>query len=216
MRADESFSNAKMTSRLRRWLGLITLTLSVVLHMPANAAGQGKAHVFGNPDFWQWAPNRMYHVENYKLTLKFDEPKGEVFGDEVVTLRPFEPHFRKFYLDSSELKIDSVTLEPPPGAPVRLAYKVQDPDSGLLSIATTAQRARCVCVSCTTALRAPDYSSLILIPTTRSGHERSGRRANRSSTIIGFRAGIIRTTWPQVRRLRRFPKGKVWFRMAGW
>ena len=31
-----------------------------------------------------------YHVENYKLTLHFDEAKGEVFGDEVVTLRPFE------------------------------------------------------------------------------------------------------------------------------
>ncbi len=64
---------------------------------------------------------------NYKLSLHFDEPKGEVFGDEVVTLRPFEPHFRKFYLNSAGLKIDSVALVPARGAEVKLTYAAKDP-----------------------------------------------------------------------------------------
>ncbi|HEX4020349.1 MAG TPA: M1 family aminopeptidase [Acidobacteriaceae bacterium] len=80
------------------------------------------SHTFGDPNIWQWAPSRTYRVENYKLTLHFDEPKGEVFGDEVVTLQPFESHFRRFYLDSSDLKIDSVFLERSQDAPVKLAF----------------------------------------------------------------------------------------------
>ncbi|MGH9735823.1 MAG: M1 family aminopeptidase [Candidatus Acidiferrales bacterium] len=67
-----------------------------------------------------WPPNRPFHVENYKLSLRFDQPKAEVFGDEVITLRPFEPHFQKFYLASSELTIDDVTLQNPKGAPLKL------------------------------------------------------------------------------------------------
>ena len=98
-----------------------------VLGMAGVATGQEKAHVFGNPDVWQWAPSRTYHVDNYKLTLHFDEPQGEVLGDEVVTLRPFESHFRKFYLNSSELTIDSVILEKAHGTPVKLTYAAQDP-----------------------------------------------------------------------------------------
>ena len=66
-------------------------------------------------------------MENYKLKLGFDEPKGEVFGDEVVTLRPIEGPFRKFYLDSTELTIDAVTLERAQGAPVALPFTAQDP-----------------------------------------------------------------------------------------
>ena len=92
----------------------------------ANAA-EPDTHVFGDPHVWQWAPNRTYHVENYKLKLHFDELKGEVFGDEVVTLQPFESHFNKFYLDSSELTIDSVTLEPVRGAPVALVFRAEGP-----------------------------------------------------------------------------------------
>ena len=89
-------------------------------------------HVFGDPTVWQWAPNRAYHVENYRLALRFDQPKGEVFGDEVVTLRPFESHFRRFYLDSSELAVDSVTLAPSPSGsaeppPAKLTYRIEDP-----------------------------------------------------------------------------------------
>jgi hypothetical protein len=45
------------------------------------------------------------------LALHFNEQKGEIFGDEVITLQPLGAHFRMFYLDSSELNIDSVTLE---------------------------------------------------------------------------------------------------------
>jgi aminopeptidase N len=116
-----------MMRGVSRWRGSTALVLSVVLGTAAGAAGQGKAHVFGNPDVWQWAPSRTYHVENYKLALRFDEAKGEAFGDEVVTLRPFEAHFHRFYLNSSELKIDSVILEPPRGAPVKLRYAAQDP-----------------------------------------------------------------------------------------
>jgi len=112
---------------VRQWRGSIAFILSVVLGTAAGAAGQGRAHVFGNPDIWQSAPTRTYHIENYKLELRFDEAKGEVFGDEVVTLRPFEAHFRKFYLNSSELKIDSVILMPLRGAPVKLTYGTQDP-----------------------------------------------------------------------------------------
>jgi len=93
----------------------------------AARATEPDAHVFGNPNARQWAPSRTYHVENYKLMLRFDEPKEEIFGDEIVTLRPFEAGFRKFYLDSSELTIDSVTLEQEHGAPVSLTFAAEDP-----------------------------------------------------------------------------------------
>ena len=106
----------------------ICLIGALILSVPsfANATGPD-ARVFGDPNVWQWAPSRTYHVKNYKLALHFDESKGEIFGDELVTLKPFEPHFRKFYLNSSELKIDSVTLKSPEGAPVSLAFAAQDP-----------------------------------------------------------------------------------------
>lgn len=100
------------------------LILSVVLIV--TAAGPD-THGFGDPNVWQWAPSRTYHVENYKLTLHFDQSKGEVFGDELVTLRPFHPHFHKFYLDSSELKIDKASLEQAHGAPISLTFAAQDP-----------------------------------------------------------------------------------------
>jgi aminopeptidase N len=113
--------------RVRPNLSLTFFLLCAVLGAQVNAAGQGEAHVFGNPKVWQWPPNRSYHVENYKLTLHFDEPKGEVFGDEVITLRPFEAPFRKFYLNSSELTIDSVALEQHDDRPIALAYAGEDP-----------------------------------------------------------------------------------------
>ncbi|MGB8659618.1 MAG: M1 family metallopeptidase [Candidatus Acidiferrum sp.] len=83
------------------------------------------AHVFGNLNVLQWAPSRTYHVENYKLRLHFDQAKGEVFGDEVLTLRPFGPHFRKFYLNSTELTIESVALDSP-RALAPLMFSLQD------------------------------------------------------------------------------------------
>jgi aminopeptidase N len=117
---------AKM-HRSKRWLEAIGLILSVVLAAAVVASAEDNAHVFGKPEVWQWPPSRTYHVENYKLNLHFDEPKGEVFGDEVITLLPFEPHFQKFYLHSSELIIDSVTLEQAHGTPVKLTYAAEEP-----------------------------------------------------------------------------------------
>jgi aminopeptidase N len=114
-------------AQLVRQLGLTVFTLSVFFATGACVAEEAKRDVFGNPEVWHWAPSRTYHVENYKLKLRFDEPKGEVFGDEVITLRPFEPQFRKFYLDSTELTIDAVTLEPAQGAPVALTFTAEDP-----------------------------------------------------------------------------------------
>jgi aminopeptidase N len=112
-------------NRLRRWLGSSVLFLTTVLAV--SVAGQEERHAFGDPTLWQWAPSRTYHVEKYKLRLRFDEPKGEVFGDELITLRPFRSDFQKFYLDSSELTIDSVTLERGHSAPVKLTYSGEDP-----------------------------------------------------------------------------------------
>ncbi len=106
----------------------ICLFVALILSVPlfANATGSD-VRVFGDPNVWQWAPSRTYHVKNYRLALHFDESKGEMFGDEVVTLQPFELHFHKFYLDSSELKVDSVTLNSPQVAPAKLAFAAQDP-----------------------------------------------------------------------------------------
>jgi aminopeptidase N len=116
-----------MAHKSRQSLGTINFILSVVLASAAGALAQDSSHVFGNPDVWQWPPSRTYHVEKYSLKLHFDEPKGEVFGDEVITLRPFEPHFQKFFLHSSELTIDSVTLEQAQGTSVKLTYAAEDP-----------------------------------------------------------------------------------------
>ena len=113
----------KLSRRLRPAVFLFCAALGTQV----NAAGQGGAHVFGNPNVWQWPPSRSYHVENYKLSLHFDQQKGEVFGDEVITLRPFEAPFRKFYLNSSELTIDDVTLEQHGDTPIALAYVREDP-----------------------------------------------------------------------------------------
>ncbi len=107
--------------RIAEWLA--SLLCGVLLTLPhAAPADDTGTRVFGNPDLWQWPPSRTYHVENYHLTLHFDESKGEVFGDEVVTLRPFQRHLRRFYLDSSELTIESVSLETPRAAPVTLKF----------------------------------------------------------------------------------------------
>lgn len=71
-----------MAERMGRWLRSVTFISSVLLATPGCTAGQAKSHVFGNPDAWQWTPNHTYHVENYRLALRFDEPKAEVFGDD--------------------------------------------------------------------------------------------------------------------------------------
>ncbi len=91
-----------------------TRTIGILLAAacPAAAArAQAAPPPFGNPAVWHWAPSRSYHVLDYRLSLHFDEPHGTVFGDEVVTLRPFGDRFREFYLNSAGLTIDSVRLE---------------------------------------------------------------------------------------------------------
>ena len=77
---------------------------------------------FGDPAVSHWAPSRSVHVENYLLKLHFDQAQGEVYGDEVVTLRPLAAGLRRFYLDSAELDMESVTLLPVKGKPVALSY----------------------------------------------------------------------------------------------
>jgi aminopeptidase N len=105
---------------------LILAAFSSLLLVQAPVPGSS-THMFGNPQIAQRAPSRTYHVENYKLTLHFDQSKGEVFGDESVTLRPLTARFARFYLNASELKIDSVALEPANGKPVALTFETGDP-----------------------------------------------------------------------------------------
>jgi aminopeptidase N len=102
---------------MKRLLPVGILVLILLVKMQA-----AEAHVFGGPDIWRWAPTRTYHVENYKLSLRFDQSKGEVLGDEVVTLRPFEKGFQKFYLNSAELTIEAVTLQRTQANGVTLAF----------------------------------------------------------------------------------------------
>lgn len=83
-------------------------------------------HVFGNPAVTQRPPRRTYHVRNYKVTLRFDEAKGEVFGDEAIRLMPLGSGFSRFYLDSSELTIQSVTLRSPEGEALPLRFRTAD------------------------------------------------------------------------------------------
>ena len=100
-------------------------TIGVLLAVACVAAGapaQSAPPPFGNPAVWHWAPSRSYHVVDYRLSLHFDEPRGVVFGDEVVTLRPFGAAFRTFYLNSAGLTIDTVRLEGAGVAEIPLSY----------------------------------------------------------------------------------------------
>jgi aminopeptidase N len=79
-----------------------------------------------DPATMRWAPSRSYHVENYKLTLHFAQAKREVFGDEVVTIRPFKTNFDRFCLNSEDLTIESVALVTAGGASETLAHSTDD------------------------------------------------------------------------------------------
>ncbi|MGA8235975.1 MAG: hypothetical protein WB918_05605, partial [Candidatus Sulfotelmatobacter sp.] len=67
--------NSPAKHRVKRGLGLITFMVSGIIAV--TASGQETGHSFGNPNVLQWAPSRTYHVENYKLKLRFDQLKGE-------------------------------------------------------------------------------------------------------------------------------------------
>ncbi len=111
-------------TRLLRAAGQACLLALCALPLAAQAPGP-KARVFGNPLIWRWPPGKTYHVLNYKLRLHFDEPKGEVFGVETITLTPFRNRFHELTLDSSGLAIDRITLAG--RAPRSLAFTAHDP-----------------------------------------------------------------------------------------
>src|SRR5579863_866016 len=74
----------------------------------------------------RWPPSRAYHVENYQLRLHFSQSRGEVFGDEVVTIRPFAAALDRLCINSTGLTIDSVTLLAAATAPEALAHTIDD------------------------------------------------------------------------------------------
>ena len=86
-------------------------------------AGMESQHVFGNPAVTQRPPVRTYHVQNYRMSLRFDQAKGEVFGDEVIRLVPLGSGFSRFYLNSSQLTIQSVTLQRSQGPVLPLQFR---------------------------------------------------------------------------------------------
>src|SRR5579863_2879715 len=74
----------------------------------------------------RWPPSRAYHVENYQLRLHFSQSRGEVFSDEVVTIRPFAAALDRLCINSTGLTIDSVTLLAAATAPEALAHTIDD------------------------------------------------------------------------------------------
>ena len=92
----------------------------------AAVAGISTSHVFGDPAVSHRGPERSYHVVNYKLSVRFDQARGEVLGSEDVTLEPLAAGFSSFRLDSAELTIESVTLAAGSGRPEPLPFKVGD------------------------------------------------------------------------------------------
>src|ERR1700733_136610 len=113
-----------MEPRLKSSVGLYIAMTCCLLGAPLGMSGQDGARIFGNPSVSHWPPARHYHVEHYKLNLRFNQSKAEVLGNELITLLPFDRRFQQFYLDSSELQIDSVTLELPRSKSIRLTYRI--------------------------------------------------------------------------------------------
>ncbi len=111
--------------RINELAGLLILALCIGPSAHAQASARNR-RTFGNPKVWHWAPSRAYEVVHYKLRLRFNEPKGEIFGTDTVTLRPFRPHFRKFYLDSSALTIDSVSLDATESSRIPLTFATHE------------------------------------------------------------------------------------------
>jgi aminopeptidase N len=115
------------------WLGL-SLALLLANFSTSPAPGQGQrnraaapaSRVFGDPNTVQYPPSRIYHVENYKIGLRLDFDKSEVFGDETVTLRALSPGMKDLYLNSSKMTIDGVSLLTAKGTPAPLAFHLSD------------------------------------------------------------------------------------------
>lgn len=104
---------------VNRALGILMLAAGGLF-----TAGRGlaAAGVFGNPAVVHRAPKRAYHVENYRLALRFDADRGEILADETLTLTPRVADLRRFYLDSAGLTIERVTLDRPAGGAIALRF----------------------------------------------------------------------------------------------
>lgn len=103
----------------------VPLLLLIITALPV-LGYSAPGHQFGDPLIVQQPPLRTYHVQNYSLTLHFDETRGEVFGDEAVTLEPLSKGFKRFYLNSSGLTIETVRLVTARGSEP-LSFQVEDP-----------------------------------------------------------------------------------------
>ena len=118
-----------LTDRMRRpalRLALPLASAGLMLHAQPAAA---PAHVFGNPRRMQYAPSRRYHVINYRIRLRLEEQRAAIAGAVTITLRPLVARFRSFYLDSSGLSIESVSLLPgaSQAGTLPLAFRRADP-----------------------------------------------------------------------------------------
>lgn len=102
----------------------LCIALACGLLCVAAGARASAAPVFGDPAVSHHAPQRTYHVVNYRLALHFDQAKGEVAGSEDVLLRPLRAGFQNLQLDSSELTIERVTRAAANGRAVPLTFKV--------------------------------------------------------------------------------------------
>ncbi len=97
----------------------IGLAAAPVPRQPRRSASRGaRPHAASALDAAHLPPHRTYHIVKYVLALHFDQSHGEVFGDEIITLKPLHSGFRRFYLDSTGLTITRVRLVTA-GAPSR-------------------------------------------------------------------------------------------------
>ncbi len=92
------------------------LSLALLGGLCLSLPAQSPRRVFGDPSTPQYAPNRTYHVENYKVAARINMEKGEIAGDETVTLHPLVPSLKQLYLNSAQLTIDAVSLQTSKGS----------------------------------------------------------------------------------------------------
>ena len=118
-------SNTRLRPIMRILVINLCLLLIALFQQSVYAAGMSQ-DAFGDPQIVQHAPQRTYHVKNYRLRLHFNEPKDEIFGDELITLEPLTQGFRRFFLNSSDLDIDAVALEVRRGELQPLSFEVQN------------------------------------------------------------------------------------------
>ncbi len=109
--------------RRQTWCALLAAGLACWGCAQATAA---PPRVFGDPSVAHPPPVRTYHIIHYKLTLHFDPSRGEVFGDERITLRPLVPRMNRFYLNSSGLTIEAVTFRGPAKQPITPPFRTSD------------------------------------------------------------------------------------------